>query len=198
MRPLQPETLNDDLAAIVRGLSFFMFTLLLFATAVFGGEREDVRIRAGLDLFPSLLAADMEIENKKSRDGTLLLVLIYTTDREKAEELAGYLKRVDRIRELPIRVEISDDPSLEGFKDRSPAGIFLTQPVGYALDEILKFARYKKIIVFSPFEGDVERGVPGGIHISDRLLPYLNVTALRSSDVQIKSFFLRVSMQYAE
>jgi hypothetical protein len=52
--------------------------------------------------------------------------------------------------------------------------------------------------VFSPFAGDVEAGVSSGLVVSDRILPYVNVEAMRLSGVQMKPFFLRVAEQYGE
>lgn len=168
----------------------------LIASAGHAVEKEDVRIRAGLDLFPSILAADMNIEAKKGPDGSLLLVLVYTKNEEKASDMAGYLAKVQRIRGIPIRVEISDIRSLDRFEKRIPAGLFLAQPVTQNLDDLIAYGRKHEIIVFSPFEGDVENGVLGGIHISDRLLPYINIAAMQSSKIQIKPFFLRVTIRY--
>lgn len=161
-------------------------------------ESSEVRIRAGLDLFTSILAADMDIAEKKNSDGKLHLILIYTNRKHKAEEMAEYLGKVGQIRGIPIRIKISDSRSFTQSANYVPAGIFLTQPLNNELNAILKYGQKQHIIVFSPFEGDVERGVLGGIHISDRLLPYLNMPALQSSNIRIKSFFLRVSVRYGK
>ncbi len=175
-----------------------LLAFCLLYSEVAAAEMQAVRIRAGLDLFTSLLAADMNLKEKKGADGALHLMLVYTNDKDRAEHLAKQLEKVGSIRGMPIHVTISYDQSLGRFIKQKPAGVFLTQPVSSSLEAILEYGRENHIIVFSPFEGDVERGVAGGIYISDRLLPYLNIKALKSSDLHIKSFFLRVSKCYGK
>lgn len=180
----------------VGALGLLLVSLLCFdGGRACAAEKAQIRVRAGLDLFPSLLAADMGIEDKKGPDGTLLLILLYKDEKAYAQELAEHLGQVSQIRGIPIHIEVSDALSLSKFAKQA-AGIFLTQPLGDNLREVIAYGREKQVVVFSPFEGDVERGVLGGIYISDRLLPYLNVAALQASHVQIKPFFLRVAMRY--
>ena len=189
---------NDKLWFALLFLLPFIFVLFQFGAFSHGAEREGIRIRAGLDLFPSLLAADLNIQDKTGRDGKLHLVLAHADIPEKAKEFAAHLASVERIRGVSIRVVIADYQSLDQFTDQTIAGVFLIQPLTHTLKPIITFAREHQCILFSPFEGDVERGVSGGMHISDRVLPYLNISALEAANIRIKSFFLRVSVRYAE
>jgi hypothetical protein len=52
------------------------------------------------------------------------------------------------------------------------------------------------IISFSPYEGDIERGVQGGIAVEARVRPYLNLTALRNAGIRLKSFFMEVAKKH--
>ncbi len=196
---MRVQTRNDRLSFAILLLLASILTLHPFGDFSHGAEREAVRCRAGLDLFPSLLAADLNIRNKTGRDGKLCLLLLHANNPEKAKEFAAHLTSVGRIRGLPIRVDIAVEQSFDQYyKDQTIAGIFLTQPLSHRLNSIIAFAREHRCILFSPFEGDVERGVSGGMHISDRVLPYLNISALKAANIQIKSFFLRVSMRHEE
>ena len=159
--------------------------------------RDELRVQAGLDLFPSLLTADLDIADKKGDDGFLTLLLIYTDDRSQAMEMAQVLSSLKKIRKIPIRVEITNDLSMSSFKDSPPAGIFIAQPLGDKLSDVIYYAVNNGIVLFSPFKGDVENGVLGGIHISDRVLPYINISSMKSSGIRIKQFFMRVSVPYA-
>ncbi|WP_022669170.1 hypothetical protein [Desulfospira joergensenii] len=103
-----------------------------------------------------------------------------------------------RIHGIPIRVEVTTDTSLEQYSKEPPAGIFLVQEISDDLERVINFGKLHKIIVFSPFEGDVEAGVLGGIHISERMLPYINQRTLDASGIKIKPFFLRVSKHYED
>ncbi len=178
-----------------RGVPIVLVFALLAAPADAGGG-QGRRVWAGLDLFPSLLAADLDIAHKQD-DGTLLLVLVYVDDREAAEEMARHLREeIGTIRKIPIRVELTDDPQLSRYAERPPAGIFLTQRLRHRLAALIRYGRDHRVIVFSPFAGDVERGVAAGILISDRILPLINVEAIAASGIRFKSFFLRIAERH--
>ncbi len=182
-----------------RGLMCAMLSVFLLSFPVgdsLAGEMEERRVRAGLDLFPSLLAADMDIVNKQNSDGSLSLVLVYLDNREAVEEMARYLERIEEIRNMPVRVELTDDPSLKNYEDRPPFGIFLAQPMPRELQSIVLYGRDHQVIVFSPFEGDVERGVLGGIDIAETVLPYVNNEAMRQAEIRIKPFFLKIAKHH--
>lgn len=180
------------------------FTLLLLCcilsvamiAAGSAGERNELRVRAGLDLFPSFLAADRDITNKHGADGKLLLLLVYRDQKETAEKLARSLEAIGTIRSIPVRVELASITTVDGLSGINPAGIFIIQPLDKELQLIIRYAKQQQILLFSPFEGDVARGVPGGISVSDRILPFVNLTSVRASNIQLKSFFLKVAKQY--
>ena len=84
-------------------LCFMLLCLLTFFQGnTYAQEWEEPRIWAGLDLFPSLVAADQDIAEKCDSDGKLLLVLMYVDEKEAAEEMALYLAKVKYIRGIPI------------------------------------------------------------------------------------------------
>lgn len=159
-------------------------------------EMAELRLKAGLDLFQSILAADMDIAKKKGPNGSLLLMLVYKNDAETAENLARNLMNGHRIQGIPIRVKTATMSTLISPAKDPPAGIFLVQELKHELPSVIDFGTKHSIIVFSPIEGDVEAGVLGGIHISDRLLPHINIRTLKASRLRIKPFFLRVSKHY--
>jgi hypothetical protein len=182
-------------------LSLFLFLFLPCLAnsntySVHSEEREKWLMRAGLDLFPSLLAADTNITQKRGADGKLLLILAYVDDKQAATEMAHYLLTIQQIRNIPIRIELRPSASFVNNTDTLPAGIFLTQRLGSDLQAIINYGRKHHIIVFSPFEADVEHGVLGGIVVRERILPYINVKTMHSSDIEIKPFFLRIAKRY--
>ncbi len=159
-------------------------------------DNEARRAWVGIDLFPSLLAADAGIAEKAGPDGTLLLLLVYVNDRGAAENMARHLARVRSVRGIPIRVEVTRDATLETHRDAPLAGVFLTQALNGSLDALVDHARKRGIVSFSPFRGDVERGVLGGMVVSDRILPLVNLETARLSGIRLKPFFLRVAERY--
>lgn len=181
-------------------INILMFALpvLLFCSPICAVERNELRVKAGLDYFPSLLAADLDLAEKKDRDGLITLVLVYSEDIAGAKKMAGVLQAIKKIRNILIRVEVTDNYSMDQFRDRTVAGIFLTQQIGEGLQELINYADSRGIILFSPFKGDVERGVLGGLRIGDRVLPYINLSAMKSSGIRIKKFFIGVSETYEQ
>ncbi len=170
-----------------------LFPLLSPAGAIQAGERERWRVWAGLDLFPSVLAADQDIRQKAGPDGKLLLLLLCQDNCSRAKEMARDLAGIKAIRDIPVDVKTAVLSDLAGYAGNPPAGIFLTRRFPDQLADIQAFARRHHRILFSPFAGDVEKGVCAGIAISDRILPQVNLNTLKASQIQLKSFFLRIA-----
>ncbi len=175
-------------------LKKIVLLLLLCDTAGAVG-RDELRVKAGLDLFPSLLTADLDISKKKGRDGYITIVLLYLDNKTRALDMAGQISRLKEIHGIPIHVDVTDDPAMSMYA-APPAGIFITQPLNSRLADVVDYAEKNSVILFSPFKGDVEKGVLGGLSISDRVLPYINKKTMESSKIQIKQFFMRVSVIY--
>jgi len=153
------------------------------------------RILIGIDLFPSFLASDQNIHNKIGEDKQLHIVIAYQYDQNTAIDMANRLKDLGKIRGIPIKVYISTENEIEYSKDQNIAGIFIAESM-IPLRSIIKKSIEQSFIVFSPFEGDVEKGVTGGMYITERIVPYINVKTLLLAKINIKSFFLKVSKQY--
>lgn len=177
----------------VRWLTLLLAAHLAVSPLLRAAGNTDRRIEAGLKLFRSLLAADMNLKTKADPEGRLLVVFFFTDDRKGADELSGRLGRL----ELPTLAETTSDPTFSGYENRRPAGIFLTQaPDARSLAEIVRFGIRHSIIVYSPFEGHVESGVLAGLSIEAQVRPYLNLTTLKASNISVKEFFLKVAKVY--
>lgn len=176
-----------------------MSTLVWAARPSISDEFTDRRITTGAKIFRALLAADVDISGKTGKDGNLNLCLLYVDDSGNAEKAAETLKGRDdsRIRKLGVRVALVPFDDWTNGRAEGFAGIFLTQDLSdEKLNRLLEDANDRKIVVFSPFEGDVERGAHSGIVVEARVRPYINTAALRHADVRLKSFFVRVAKHY--
>ena len=175
-----------------------LILIFLIKGNIYAGSREDLRAWAGIEVFPSLLAADLDIAKKQLDTGELLLVLLYKDRKDTAETMSTYLNRIKEIQLIPLRIEITSIASfLEFAEGKKPAGIFLTQSLRKKeLQPIINYGKEHHTIIFSPFEGDVEKGVHAGIDVTDKVLPYLNKRALQLSQIRIKSFFLKIAELY--
>jgi len=158
----------------------------------------DVRAQAGARLFRAFLSADVDLDRKKVEKDQILVVFLYTDDRRRAADLAGSFagnsKEAVTIHGAPVLVELSSDQSLASYGSRVPAGIFLAQaPPLNTLKTIIRYGIDHHVIVYSPFEGHVERGVLGGLAVEAQVRPYVNRSTLDASSITLKPLFFKVT-----
>jgi hypothetical protein len=165
--------------------------LLISVNTVYSNDRKLI----GIDLFPSFLASDQNIRSKVGEDNLLHVVIAYQYDKKTANDMANRLKNLEKIRGIPIKVNMLSVDDIEYSEDQSIAGIFIAEPM-LPLVSIIKKSIDNHFIVFSPFEGDVEKGVTGGIYITEKIVPYINSKTLVLAEIKMKAFFLRVSKKY--
>jgi hypothetical protein len=187
------------------GQAWLLLALLL---ALLGGdmlayadEADERRVRIGLRLFRTLLAADLDLAAKVDPQGHLPLLLLYHDDRALAERFAAEVFPAEgelphgKIQALPVRVILSNDTEPQIWQ--APAAIFLLQPLPQAaLERVIRYSHEHPVIVFSPFEGHVERGVLAGVAIEAKVLPYLNLRTLQASGLHLKALFLKIAKQH--
>jgi hypothetical protein len=172
--------------------------MLLAATAALAADGpQDHRNRIGLGLFRTLLAADRELAEKRLDSGELLILFVHRDDPEGARELMAAFARSDEagepepVRGMPLLLEATADPELAGYDHRRPAGVFLAQELdGAARAAVVRFGIANRVATYSPFEGDVESGVLGGLSVEAQVRPYVNARTLRESGMSLKEFFL--------
>jgi hypothetical protein len=173
----------------------FVLGLSLAGAAVHADSYDERRVRTGARLFRSLLAADVALPAKVGSDGALH-VLVYGRDAKRTAETAQLIAPAgaggERVRDLPLVVAISDRlPSGDGAR---PAGVFLAEaPADAELDRLIRWSIDQRVIVYSPFEGHVERGVLGGLAIEAKVQPYLNQRTLEATGLELRPFYLKVA-----
>lgn len=172
-------------------IAYPFLLLLFFVTAAYPNNR----VLIGINLFPSFLASDQNIHSKIGEDNHLHVVIVYQYDVKTANDMADRLNELKKIRNIPIKLNISTVLDIEYSENQNIAGIFIAESM-IPLVSIIKKSIKNNFIVFSPFEGDVEKGVTGGIYITDKIVPYLNVQTLLLAKIKMKAFFLRVSKKY--
>lgn len=157
------------------------------------------RTHVGLKLFRTLLAADLQSAQKVAADGKLPIHLVYASDAGDARELRANLKEgLIAVHDIPVRIEVTALADLLAARKDRPAAIFVAQQFETVeLERLIRFCIDRQIILFSPFEGDVEKGVLGGLSVEATVRPMINMRTLNASRVAIKSFYLKVAKQYA-
>ncbi|HEY0720237.1 MAG TPA: hypothetical protein VGE50_03185 [Gammaproteobacteria bacterium] len=169
-----------------------MLWLLLSASAVLADEQNDRRVLMGLKLFPALVAADQDLEQKRTEEGQLPIVLLYREDAVAASNAARRLA-TQRIKNLPLQITTLPYARLAALNSKPPAALFLVEWSPDELAKVVRFGIAHQRIVFSPFKGDVSAGASAGIFISDRMLPLLNLKTLDAAGIRLHPFLLDVA-----
>lgn len=180
-----------------RSVRRLLLGILLMIWMHASADTEDqLRVSIGIKLFPSVLAADTRIYNKKTESGVLHLVVVYQSHITSAEAVVNKMGEMSSLRGIPVRISIHPVTSLGDLMRMPVAGVFIAESLGSELSMLMEIARINSVIVFSPFEGDVERGVHSGMSVRDKILPYLNRHSLDSANIRLKAFFLKVAEVY--
>ena len=163
-------------------------------------DADDRRVRAGARLFRSLLTAQVALESKAAADGALHVVL-YGADAHLAGEIAALIAANGEggkagIKDLPVKIDnVTELAALA--QTAQPAGVFLVSAQSEKdLAELVRWSTTAKVVLYSPFDGDVERGAAAGICIEAKVQPFLNLPALQAAGVEIKPFYVKVARVY--
>lgn len=184
----------------------FLFLAAVLGAAVPSAVRAaaygDGRVESGARLFRAMLAADTELEKKIDAEGTLRIVIVHGGDPDRAKTAGDFVARRDvkripeAIRGFPVRTEVI---GVEDLQKASPtvAAVFIGEPLRReSVGALIRFGVERRVIIYSPFEGDVEQGVMGGLAVEAQVRPFVNTAALRASQVTLKEFFLKVAKAF--
>jgi len=188
-------------------LCLLLVLALVDGHALIADTYSDRRVMVGLNLFRALLVADQEAEAKADEAGELPVLVLYVDDRIQADSYAETLQlELGSIREHRTRIEsVSLNDYLSRFRDTPlpsrkrppPLGIFISQRLtGDELERLIRRSIEQGVILFSPFEGDVEKGVLAGLSVQVSVRPYINLKALKETGIAVKPFYLRVARTY--
>ncbi len=184
------------------GRRLCLLLVLTFADghALVADTYSDRRATVGLSLFRALLVADQEAEAKADEAGELPVYVLYAEDRVQADTHADTLKlELGHIRERRTRIEsVSFNDYLSPERaNPNPLGIFISQRLtDDELERLVRRSIEQGVILFSPFEGDVEKGVLAGLSVQASVRPYINLAVLKETGIAIKPFYLRVARTY--
>jgi len=181
---------------VAAALGLGLLGLTLASGIALADSADDRRVRAGARLFRALLAAEVEVESRAAPDGALHVV-VFGDDKPLMREVTDLIApggdvAGSAIRDLPLQVVSID--ALPDLDKARPVGIFLaTVPSDAQLEALIRWSANAHVVLYSPFEGHVERGVAAGIAVEAKVQPYLNLTALREAGIELKPFFVKVA-----
>ncbi len=183
--------------------SKFLIGILMMLLPMAGGsslglaqEALSPRLQIGIGLLPAVIAANKDLGTQDS-SRPLPIYLLYRDNPQIAEQLRRSLEQtigVIRGRELAVRSISLEDLLTEN--PRSLSSVFIAEPLDNRLDEVIRFAEIHRLLLFSPFKGDVERGVAAGLKVTHKVLPMINMQALDRAKIELKAFFLRIAVKH--
>lgn len=186
---------------LVRNLIILLFALS--SGSLQANEEQEMLVRNGLKMFRTILIADQDIQSKHNESNGIDIIFIFKDDLPRAQRLArrfvlmGRGSTKGKIKDRPISVHITTSLEQIRKQELKPAGLFILDKVDEeTLQDAIQYGLEFNIVTYSPFKGDVEKGVLGGIVIETRPRPFINTKTLEASDLRIKSFFLKVAHLY--
>ena len=172
--------------------------LCLLAQCIPAAQAQELlspRLQIGINLLPAVIAANKAVISSDPNT-VLTIYLVYTANRYLAEQLQTRLAKRGAIHErrLEIAAVRLDDLLTRNLSRTS--SIFIVEPLDERLPGLIAFARQRRALLFSPLQGDVERGVNAGFQVTGQVLPLINMTSLKESNIQVKAFFLRIAVKH--
>lgn len=156
------------------------------------------RAHVGLKLFRTFVSADTQLEDKLSPDGQLIVWLVYASNDNRAREFGEVLAgTMSSVRGLPVSIRVRSLEQLALSEEQAAAAIFVAQPLNaLEREQVIDYGTVHQALMFSPYDGDVEAGIAGGISVEATVRPAVNLTTLKNSGLNLKSFYLTVAKHY--
>lgn len=153
------------------------------------------RLQIGVSLLPAVAAANQSLSTANPTV-PLPIYVVYRDKRHIAEQLEPGLRKIDTIRNHPVVVSSIHIDEMLASNPGPMSIVFIAENLGSSLDGLIAFGRERRLLLFSPYKGDVERGVAAGFRVTDRVLPMVNMAYLKATNIQLKAFFLRIAVKY--
>ena len=190
MEPARPAI--GKLRHLMALLAACVLTLSLAVANVHADSYDERRVRMGARLFRGMLAADTGLEKHRDAQGRLP-VLLYADEPRLAREISALIAPTGSdkamLRGMPLLLTSGTGAPAEG-----TAGIFLaSRPSDAELDRLIRWSIEHGVILYSPFEGHVERGASGGLALEQKVRLYINSGTLEAAGVQLKPLVLKVA-----
>jgi len=183
----------------LRKVIIFVFIVWgLFSVQAFADAMQERRIMISASIFPRLIAVDLNLLEKLDKSGNVRLGVIYHSDIDQAKKIEKLiLRKVKRIAGKNIVVDYIKLKEIDQLNNGSYSGLFVAQVMSKPeIRKIIQFSNKQNILNFSPFEGDVERGISASIFVGAKIRPYFNIKSLKKSGVSLKPALLKVSKAY--
>lgn len=179
-------------------ISLVFIVMFMCVSQVFADSMQERRITISASIFPKIIAVDQDLANKLDKEGYVRLAIIYSSSKTKAQKISKIMTRkVKNIAGNKIKIELIDINN-RGFEDREKlTGIFFVDEMtDDELGKLVSYSSENNVLLFSPFEGDIERGVMSSIFVGIKIRPYFNVKSMKLANVNLKPALIKVSKTY--
>lgn len=173
--------------------------LLLLSGDVVADTFSERRAQVGLKLFRTFVSAHQDIARHLDASGQLPIAVLHSgSNRATAERYQSTLTAsMPALKKHRVSVETRSLKSLLQLQQPPPAAVFVAEKLsGHERASLVEFSITQRVAVFSPFEGDVEHGILGGLSVEAKVRPLVNMQTLRASRIPLKDFYLSVSRRY--
>jgi hypothetical protein len=174
-------------------LLLLLYSLVIPAAAA--QEPIPPRLQIGVNLLPAIIAANKGVASLPA-DRHLRIYMVYRENHHLAEQLRRSVARIGLIKKRRLDAEIRSIDELLSQDIEPMSTIYIVEPMEGRLDELIEYAHDRRVLLFSPFKGDVGKGVATGLKVTDRVRPLVNLQSLRQSKIQLKAFFLRIAVKH--
>lgn len=186
---------NVTLSHSVRALLSFLF--LVFGSNLYALHHLSPRLQIGINLLPAVMAADTSLKSLRGRNLGLTVWIVYQSDRSLAQGAANKLSQVKTVRGLPLSTRLASEEELLNSRLQTGSAVLLVEEAK-SLQKLITFSTEQRVLLFSPFKGDVKRGVMSGFEITNKVLPAINISAINRANIHLKAFFLRIAVKHGE
>ena len=177
------------------GLVLAFWLLSVIGSPALAQEPLPPRLQIGINLLPAVIAANNGIE-AFAADDSLPIYFVYLQNEHIAELLNRHIELKGEIRKRRLNARAISLEELLALEITPMSTIFLAEPMDGQLDELIEYSKARRALLFSPFKGDVGKGVASGFHVTDRVRPLVNLDSLKQSKIQLKAFFLRIAVKH--
>jgi hypothetical protein len=156
-------------------------------------EVEDNLVRISLNIFPKLVAVDLDMKQKLTPDGKVRFHVFYNKKQEIAGVAADHLAEdYPRIANFATQVTVG-----KTLPDEVPTAILIVEHLEEGvLNQLIEYGISKHILVFSPYQEDVGRGVTASMYMAIRIHPYFNRDTLERSQIHMHKILIRSAKFY--
>lgn len=177
---------------------FFVLLSWILPALSYADAAQERRLTISASIFPKILALDIDLAGKTDGSGEILLGIIYLEEKDRAENIANLIRKkvatLAGVKTSPVAIPLSQ---VLQSSNQKYAGYLLTEILDSEnLNEIISHSSMNHNLLFSPFEGDIERGVASSIFVGAKIRPYFNLRALSQAKINLKPAILRVSKTY--